>query len=498
MAPLSSPRMLRTLALPFTLLALACGSEGTGPGGYEGTFGPAPQGSAGEAGSAGSAGASSVTEGPPNVAGLAGAAAINLNPTPGPFTWAGVIGTGQSLAVGTTPVNTAVNQQPYNNLMLSLGGAGVPPFDPNAAALSIVPLQEPLRNQSSGFPRAYPGNLWGETPHGAMAAQVSALAAEAPGGDYVTVHSVVGESGQGMVAIKKGAVETTMNGGIIGRAYAASMFEVAAIARLASEQGQTYGVGAIVVTHGETDSGSSSYEAELVQLWSDYNADIAAITGQTQMIPMIVSQHHAYGFTAGARSGASASTLTQWRIGVNNPGEIICSGPKYQYPYVADGIHLDVRGYEMLGEKYGQIYYQKVVLGADWQPLQPTSVERDGTIVRVHFQVPVPPLAWDDVIPAPHQSGLTPWAQGRGFELRAGGTDIEILLTEIVGDTVELTTASPVPANTTVGYAVTSDGTAVLGLGHRWGQLRDSDPFVGKVTGAPQPNYAVAFEMPLP
>src|SRR5688500_15174121 len=150
MSALSAPRIFRTFALPFTLLALSCGSlgnEGTaGPGGYEGTIGPLlPQGNAGAAGSNGAAGTGSVVGGPPNVMGLAGAAATSPNPTPWPFAWAGVIGTGQSLAVGTTPVNTAVNQQPYNNLMLSLGGAGMPPFDPSAAGLTIAPLVEPLR-----------------------------------------------------------------------------------------------------------------------------------------------------------------------------------------------------------------------------------------------------------------------------------------------------------------------------------------------------------------
>ena len=32
----------------------------------------------------------------------------------------------------------------------------------------------------------------------------------------------------------------------------------------------------------------------------------------------------------------------------------------------------------------------------------------------------------------------------------------------------------------------------------RWGLLRDSDPFVGSTTTRPQPNYGVAFEMPVP
>jgi hypothetical protein len=414
-----------------------------------------------------------------------------------PWSWTGVIGTGQSLSVGALPVNPDVNALDYGNLMLSLGTARVPPFDPDAPSLAMAELEEPLRSQGSGFPRAYPQNLFGETPHGAMAAQISTLA-ELAGTHHVTVHSVVGESGQGMVALRKGALETATESGITGRAYAASMFEVAAITRLARESGNSYGVGAIVLTHGETDAGNTSYEADLVQLWTDYNQDIAALTGQTEAIPMIVSQQHAYGYTAGAASGASASTLAAWQVARNHPGDILCAGPKYQYPYLPDGVHLEVWGYELLGEKYGQVYYESVIRKQPWRPLEPVTVTRNGRVISVGFHVPVRPLAWDDGIILPHQSALTEWAAGRGFELRNGNSRLRIASVAIEADAVLVTAADDVPPGSVVGYAVTSDGVGVTGLGHRWGQLKDSDPFVGAVTGAAQPNYAVAFELPVP
>src|SRR5262249_20635332 len=148
-----------------------------------------------------------------------------------------------------------------------------------------------------------------------------------------------------------------------GRAYKATLFEASAIKRLAAARGQTYGIGAIVLTHGETDSGNTGYEAAMVQLWSDYNHDLKAITGQSQTIPLITSQQHAFAFVAGQRSGASAATLAEWKVGVDNPNNIICAGPKYQYPYASDNVHLVTRGYELLGEKYGEVYLQRVVLG---------------------------------------------------------------------------------------------------------------------------------------
>jgi len=143
--------------------------------------------------------------------------------------------------------------------------------------------------------------------------------------------------------------------------------------------------------------------------------------------------------------------------------------------------------------------YQRVVLGKDWQPLQPTTVERSGRVITVHFHVPLPPLAWDTTLPMPHQNGFMEWAQGRGFEVRSGATHITISSVAIASDTVQITCATDLPATgLTVGYAWTSDGNIRPNGTARWGQLRDSDPFVGSLTRAAQTNYCVAFEISVP
>jgi hypothetical protein len=416
------------------------------------------------------------------------------------FNITGIVGTGQSLSVGAeaSAFTNAARQPHFNNLKLALNGTVVPPFNPGAPALSLVPFVEPIRPLATTFPSAYPANLFGETPHAAMAAQITQLARQAGAPDYVTAQTVVGESGQGMSVINKTATEVNSGGTSTGRAYKATLFEASAIKRLANASGKTYGIGAIMLTHGETDSGNTGYEAAMVRLWSDYNADLKAITGQTEPIPMITSQQHSFGFVAGQTQGASPATLAEWKVGVDNPNNILCAGPKYQYRYAADNVHLVPQGYELLGEKYGEVYFQRVVLGNAWQPLQPISVTRAGNIVTVRFHVPNPPLAWDTKLPMPHQTALTQWAQGRGFELRVNGTPRTISSVQIVNDTVRITAASAVPAGAIVGYAVTSDGTALAGVSRRWGKLIDSDNTVGVFTGQPQPNYALAFELTVP
>lgn len=408
-----------------------------------------------------------------------------------PWDWAGVVGTGQSLAVGQMGIPAASTTQPFQNLQLSTGTLPWP-IDPADATLMMKPLTEPIGRRSTTYPSSWPTNIAGETPHASMANQITTLAMAADGADYVGVHGEVGENGMGIQFLRKNATQTGVN----GRAYAATLIETQAITRLAAAMGKTYGVAAITVTHGEADAGNTNYEADLYQLWTDYQADLPAITGQTQKILMIVSQQNAV-------NDRAASTMAQWKIGADHPADVVCSGPKYQYAYYAgDHVHLVTDGYRQLGEKYAQIYFERVVLGRDWQPLAPTTVERGGArTVVVHFHVPVPPLAWETTFQAPH-AGIAEWQAGKGFELRGPSGRIAIASVDVAGDAVTITTVADLPASGVfVGYALTGDPTAMatpfVGT-FRWGLLRDSDPFVGAGTQKAQPNYAVAFELAVP
>jgi hypothetical protein len=327
--------------------------------------------------------------------------------------WNGIVGTGQSLSVGTMPVTSTT--QPYNNAKLSLGAAGnasVPPWDPDRRDLSIVPLVEPLRPTATEYPSPYPDNTWGESPHSAMAHQITTLVRAGAGGrDYVSVHSVVGESGQGLVALRPQTGSTAER---TGRAYAATLFEAAAITRLARAAGKSYGIAAIVLTHGETDNANPDYEDGVIQLLAEYNADLRSITGQTRAIPMYLSQQHAFPNGAASVGERPRVNQVQWQLAAKRPHDFVCTGPKYQYPGhpEGDGVHLSATAYQMLGEKVGHVYYEREVLGRDWQPLHPISVVRSGRTVAVRFHVPVAPLVWDDTFDPPV---IPEWARGRGF-----------------------------------------------------------------------------------
>jgi hypothetical protein len=491
--------------------AVATGGT-TGSGGAAATGGASGSGGAGAGGGgkAGSGGAGGVGAAGGGTGGSAGSGVAVAKPS---FDWVGVVGSGQSLSVGTTPA--ALTTQPYNNLMLALNGATVPgtgsnPWDPGVAGLTMVPLIEPVRALETAYPSPYPGNIYGETPHSAMANEITRFVkAASASADYVTVHTIVGESGQGVVALVKEAAGADT--GTTGRAYAATIFEAGAITKLANAAGKSYGVGVVVMTHGETDCSNATYGDSLVQILSDYNTDISAITGQSYKIPMYLSQQHgcpgAPACTAETDVRPTANDF-EWQLGVQHPGDFVCTGPKYQYPAHSDGdgIHLNVTGYELLGEKTAEIYYQRAVLGQNWQPLAPTGVSRNGRVVTVQFHVPVEPLNWDTTFDAPK---ITAWANGKGFELftatsstvTTSSTYVTISSVAISGDSVQITAGADLPTTGLyVAYALTNQGkqSSNHSKAVRWGQLRDSDPFMGGTTKQANPNYAVSFSMPVP
>jgi hypothetical protein len=375
----------------------------------------------------------------------------------------------------------------YHNLKLSTGELAWP-IDANDARLQLVPLMEPIGRRERGYPSSWPDNISGETCHTTMASELTALVEAATGKDFVSVHEEVGESGQGMVFLRKGAEAKGVN----GRSYGAAMISTQAVARLAKAAGKTYGVGAVVVTHGESDSGNPKYEEELHKLWQDYNSDIPAITGQTQKILMIVSQQN---------SVWPGSTMAQWKVGVDHPADIVCSGPKYQYPYADDSVHLITEGYRLLGEKYAQVYFERVIRGQPWRPLEPIKAQRHGAVITVEYHVPVAPMVWETQFTPPHAS-VPEWSKGRGFEVStADGNKVTITSVAIDGSAVVITCASDPGPNARVSYAMVEEKPAMEAPHHatfRWGLLRDSDPFKGAVTGKAQPNYGVAFEMTVP
>jgi hypothetical protein len=444
--------------------------------------------SAGSDGSAGSAGAAS--------AGAAGLEPHDAGPDDGgpiipipvvpkaaPFGWVGVIGTGQSLAVGGggSPQQLPISRTPSaKNLKLVDTGADPKyPIQPDTGSpkWAAVPLNEPFRFNAPGtgpgyMDGQYPNDVQGETPHTAMGSTLSALfTAHGGTGDYISAHSLVGWFGRCLKDINK-------EGG--QRAYPASLNEARVWKQLAQAANMTFGVGGIILTHGECDASTVGYGSGLHQFWQDYNTDLKAITGQTRDVVLFATQQSTQ------NSGANGSAVQLWQASVANPDQIVCVGPKYQYQYGPDSLHLPATGYVRMGEKYAEIFDIVVNQQRAWKPLQPNKITRVGAVLTLAMDVPNPPLVWDTALAPPHQQLNQAWANGKGFEVSdQSNKPLTIASATISGSNVVITlSADPGASKVHVAYALTQDGGGSLGgkVNGLRGLLRDSDDFSGSDT----------------
>jgi hypothetical protein len=482
-------------SLCLALILAGCSSPaddlatGNGAGGDEaagGATGLGGSGGSGRGGAATDAGGSGAPDAGPTAE--AGRDAGSEHDATAPFDWVGVIGTGQSLATGYTIAGGPAlsTTQPFHNLMLLDSGPDpkYPTDGSGTPVWSAVPLIEPMRPRFANLPAdQYPNNIYGETPHSGMANTLSATWQARTGGDYVSVHTNVALGGRALIYIAKDTPS-----------FQAGVNEARVFKQLAGAVGRTYGVGGIILTHGEADAGNPVYGAGVFQLWQDYDAALKAATGQTRDVIMFATQQS-------SSDGNGSSAVQLWRAGADHPGEIVCVGPKYQYAY-SDGVHLTQAGYERLGEKYGEVFDLVVNRNIPWKPVGPKGVTRSGSTVTIDFDVPSPPLVWDLNIKSPHLQAHTAWANGRGFEVLDGsGNEVTISSAQIVGGTSVVLTLAPSPSGPlTLGYAVTGDAHGCCWGGYDegpHGQLRDSDDFVGLLHHDLQ-NYCVHFSLPVP
>ena len=404
-----------------------------------------------------------------------------------------LISTGQSLSIGTPP--TLSTTEIYGNLALHDSSGVYDITNPGASTLSIGSSAGPIR--PDGVNQQYPTNIYGEPPDYRLIDEISIFAA-ATGKYSHMLDTIVGASGVGMTGIQKGGFAVS---------YAAAIYEVTAVHRLALALGRTHSVGVVTLTHGEADANdqvpTATYASEVVALQANYETDTKALTGQSTHVPMIASQQSSN--PPIGVSGINTTALALLVAEANAPGLVFVSGPKYQYTYNADNEHLPNVQYQLLGEKYAEVYWA-IANGYGWKPLQPTGFAVAGTgsstIITITFAVPVGPIVFDSTAPHPHASGAyAAWANGRGFEVStSGGTPLTITSATIVGSTVVLAMPATLATGTVVGYAIHSDLTTgglftggFQGGAGCMGDLHDSDTFAG-ISGVVQPNWCVVFQ----
>ena len=379
-----------------------------------------------------------------------------------------LLGTGQSLSVGSqgTPILTAT--QPYDNIMFS---GGVKPS--NAALTSFVDLVEGPSQETHNSSFA---NL---VTH--LAETVVFVGKPAPQNSHRLLVSIHGVGGTAYSGLKKGTAPFT-----------AAIAQVQAAKTLTTNANQSYIVRAVTNVHGESDHVGSNvnYMQNLIDWQKDYDTDVRAITGQVERIPMLHSQISSWTKYGQA---TSAIPMAQLDASTSSSGAIIMVGAKYMLPYVADGVHLTNHGYRQMGEYYAKVYRHVILEGKTWEPVRPSSASLAGDTITVTFHVPVPPLVFDATLVS------NPGNYGFEYTDDAGAGTPTIQQVTLDGTTavkIKLS-AAPTGQNRRVRYAFTGTGGAKAGAttGPR-GNLRDSDA-TPSLHGYKLYNWGVHFEKSL-
>ena len=240
-----------------------------------------------------------------------------------------VLGTGQSLSVGSQGTPFLTTTQPYDNITFVTGvlsgGTGLTSFIPlvEGDGAGVETLSSSFANLITKLARevVFVGGPAGKNGHDLL----------------VSAHGV---GGTAYVGLKKGTAPFT-NG----------MAQVTAGKTLAAAAGKSYVVRAVTNVHGESDhvAKNAAYQANLLEWQKDYETDVRAMTGQAEPIPMFETQ-----ISSWTRYNTTTSAIPMQQLGahVAAPGKVILVGAKYHLEYVTDGVHLTASGYRHMGEYY--------------------------------------------------------------------------------------------------------------------------------------------------
>jgi len=189
--------------------------------------------------------------------------------------------------------------------------------------------------------------------------------------------------------------------------------------------------------------------------------------------------------------GAQGVPFGQLQAARENAGKIYLVGPKYALEAFGGLPHLLESSYQKINEQMG--HAMAVVLqGGYWTGVQPRTISISGATITARYWVQSEPLVIDTSL-------VSNRGVGKGFEYwDDSGAPPAITGVAVSGDTVTITLAGvPTGNNKRLRYAYTEEGLPTAGLGAR-GNLRDSDPAVGDLSGAHLYNWAVHSDDAIP
>ncbi len=331
---------------------------------------------------------------------------------------------------------------------------------------SIVPLQESVANAG--------GQTIAQTLANHLASRLSELA--------LVLVSDVAVDASGISGIKKPQGP-----------YTNAIAQVTQGVLRAAELGLEYRLLGVCLVHGETDDAlnTATYEADIVQLQSDFETDANAITGVTGDLPMYLCQQAWYGVNENSRTAPNfdyATPLAMLAATQAHPTKFHLVGPRYNCDY-ADIAHLSAAARREHGERYARAVYRRH-FNSDNTDFRPLTAVRTGNVIDVVFQVPTPPLTWD--------FKSVQWQLNYGFEFYDTDASATVSSVAILSANTVRITLSGVPTGITqkVFYAATRAAARSARFAGGRGNLCDSESSPSQ-RGYKTMNFCPVFTIPV-
>lgn len=369
---------------------------------------------------------------------------------------------GQSLSVGTGghPIVTATTPRPGRAFMFN-GGTRVTQGSlftndtvrdlQDKQMLRLVPLIEQLAPNGLNF---------GETQGGGEAWVLGA-----PGGmaaNEVLVFASFGFGGLGIDDLDQGSVP-----------YANMLRGVERLKVLCDLGGYELEVPGVDWAQGEANysTAGATYTAAMLALQADIEADIQAIIGGSDPIPLIIRQPSSWtANVAGYQMASSAAMLAVIDAALSNPTKLKLAGPQYATGGYYDGIHKGAAAYRREGEYLGRATRQ-IRAGAGGFGLWATGAANSGTTITITFNATSQIAIDTTLVTDPGQKGLRLIAPD-------GVTTIALSSIAVSGtDKITAVAASALTAGQTYTVGIADVGTVNTSAGPTTGarcSIRDS------------------------
>lgn len=286
---------------------------------------------------------------------------------------------GQSWSTGYD-VRAITTTPRYDNLMLDTGIMNNPLNDLSVTATSFVPAVERTGKSSPT------GQTVGETP---VTAQMNVVKQLMESEDGLTVNDLSyqllgtapGMGSKSLAQLSKGTDY-----------YTRLIAQVQQAHDIATAMGKRLVVQAFSWVQGAIGSGlTGTYAENLEKLRLDIDADVKAITGQTQDVKCITWQSFMI------NPSVTAKSVYNDYVGASETyPNIICAGATYQLDNIRDAnLHLTAEHNDLMGALFGVAYKRTIIDGEKFEPLKPISANHTGKILYVKFNVPQRPLVLD-------------------------------------------------------------------------------------------------------